>query len=548
MQLPAQIGKYELQEFLGGGMSHVYRAQDQVIGRTVVVKILTEAGVNDPESKARFLQEARLAGNIQHDNVVNIHDYGEEQGRPYIVMEYLRGEDLREAIRKGSLGSLDNKLRIALQISHALAYVHSLNIIHRDVKPENVRLDANGRVKLMDFGIAKSMNFSVTQAGMALGTPYYMAPELISGKPATELVDVYAFGILFYELLTGDRPIKGDTLEHIFYLIVQQPIDLAPLATAGAPDSVVDLIRRCAAKKAEERIQSFQEVSKALERILSEGDQPTMQHAAEPGPTVAIPSVKRRSWLMPVVLLLVLMSAAAAGLFWFLRGKAPEKMLATETGVMVLVDAGPFESGPEKKTITLPAFYIDETEVSNARYAAFSKASGHALPSGFPANAPDLPVVNVTMDDARAYARWAGKRVPTSLEWEKAARGTDGAMFPWGNERDPKRANVTDNPDLKEHALMPVNGRFAGSLSPYGAYHMVGNALELVESSQAPSSAAVEHFSFLNPPATGAEKWCQLRGGSFRMSLADAAVFESASVPERFSGPDIGFRCVRDVK
>src|SRR5579872_6530772 len=130
MQLPARIGKYELQEFLGGGMARVYRALDTVIGRTVAVKILTEEGCADEEIKSRFLQEARLAGNVTHDNIISIYDFGEDpEGRPFMVMEFLKGEDLRQAIKKGATGDTRNKLRIALNIARALEHVHSQSII-----------------------------------------------------------------------------------------------------------------------------------------------------------------------------------------------------------------------------------------------------------------------------------------------------------------------------------------------------------------------------------------------------------------------------------
>src|ERR1051326_7186107 len=180
MDLPARIGKYELQEFLGGGMSHVYRARDTVIGRTVAVKILTEEGCQDAEAKARFLAEARMAGNIAHDNVLSIYDFGEdERHRPFMVMEFLRGEDLRHAIKDGHTGDLKSKVKIALQVARALQYVHAQKIIHRDIKPENVHINSAGVVKLMDFGIAKTEGLAMTRAGYVLGTPYYMAPEQV---------------------------------------------------------------------------------------------------------------------------------------------------------------------------------------------------------------------------------------------------------------------------------------------------------------------------------------------------------------------------------
>src|SRR5215467_10553572 len=128
MQLPAMVGKYELLEFLGGGMSHVYRSRDTVIDRPVVVKILTNESCADPEAKARFLQEARLAGNIQHENIVSVFDYGEHDGLPYIVMEYLRGEDLRHAIREQHIHGFDRQVEIALSVAKALEHAHSRGI------------------------------------------------------------------------------------------------------------------------------------------------------------------------------------------------------------------------------------------------------------------------------------------------------------------------------------------------------------------------------------------------------------------------------------
>ncbi|MEK7409059.1 MAG: serine/threonine-protein kinase, partial [Acidobacteriota bacterium] len=274
LQLPARIGKYELVEFLGGGMSHVYRARDTLIGGTVVVKILTEAANRDPDAHARFLREARMARNVTHENIVAIYDFGEEHGRPYMVMEYLKGEDLRTAIREGHTGDLAQRLRIAIQVARAMECIHAQGIVHRDVKPDNVHLDAAGKIKLMDFGIAKTEDHSITRAGFTLGTPYYMAPEQVMGQKVTALADVYAFGILLFELTTGVKPIEADTVERIFFEILRKPLDLSPMRLLGVPQPICDLVSRCTGKAPAERVQSFTAVREELQRVLQELESP----------------------------------------------------------------------------------------------------------------------------------------------------------------------------------------------------------------------------------------------------------------------------------
>lgn len=268
MDLPARLGKYELQEFLGGSMAHVYRAQDTVLNRTVAVKILTEEGCNDRETKERFLQEARLAGGLSHDNIIRVFDFGEDNGRPFMIMEFLKGETLRDAIKGGRTGDLKKRLRIALQVVQALEYIHSHKIVHRDIKPDNVHIDLNGRVRLMDFGIAKAQNVKLTKAGFTLGTPYYMAPEQVMGQNVTHLVDIYAFGILLYELLSGTKPISGESIEKVFHKILNDPLPAEPLRQSGAPPAVRDVVMRCTAKNPQDRYSSFELMRAELERIL----------------------------------------------------------------------------------------------------------------------------------------------------------------------------------------------------------------------------------------------------------------------------------------
>jgi serine/threonine protein kinase len=270
MDAPRRISKYELQEFLGGAMSHVYKARDTALGRIVAIKILTDQGMADSETKNRFLEEARLSASLSHENIIRFYDYGEEDGRPYIVMELLTGETLGDAITTGRYRTLRAKLAVALEIGRALEYIHSRHIIHRDVKPQNIHIDESCRVKLMDFGVAKQEGLALTAAGFTLGTPYYMAPEQVQGRSISHRIDIYAFGVVLLEFLTGSRPINGSTVERIFDEIVYRPLNLAPLRTTQTPEAVCRLIERCTAKDPNARWASFAEVCRELERILNE--------------------------------------------------------------------------------------------------------------------------------------------------------------------------------------------------------------------------------------------------------------------------------------
>ena len=572
IQLPARISKYELLEFLGGGMSHVFRARDTVLGRTVAIKILTPAGVADADTKARFLQEARTASSISHENILAVYDFGEEAGKPYMVMEFLRGRTLRAAIHDGLLPDLPSKLRIALQVARALGYVHQNQVIHRDVKPENINVDDSGRAKLMDFGIAKAADLSLTQPGYVLGTPYYMAPEQIMGKAVTGSVDIYAFGIMLYEMLLGTRPYGGDSIETIFYKIMHEPLDLSPLAMAGVPPEVVAVVNRCTRKEAEARYPDFNATVADLENALGTqiGPKVTTTAAAVAPPQ---PKPSSRTPLFAGIGVAVVL-LAAGGAWWATRGPAkdttthseekkpkqepppePPAQITTSTGVMHLVPAGKFLFGEARKPEELAAFYIDETEVSNGSYAAFCAAKNYPRPPGFAvtpdgkAAKPDLPVVNVTIGDARAFAAWAGKRLPNAKEWEKAARGSEGRTYPWGEEKDASRANVAQAAQGKAPTLQPVNA-FPESASPYHALNMVGNVWEFIDEPVPASPEAIKFYAGrgMSPPPTASEPWVSTRGGSYKMPLDPSMTWDFQPVPERWAADSIGFRCVKDAK
>jgi serine/threonine protein kinase len=559
MQHPASIGKYDLEEFLGGGMSQVYRARDRVLGRSVAIKILTPQGCEDPEVRDRFLLEARMAGNISHENVISIYDFGEEEGKPFLVMEFLRGRTLRSLIKERQTGDTRNKLWIALQLGRALEYIHTRNIVHRDIKPENVHVNDQGCVKLMDFGIAKAQGLAMTQAGFVLGTPYYMAPEQVRGEEITPLVDVYGFGVLLYELFTGEIPYKADSAERIFYCIIAESPSLEKLQQESVPMRVQELILWCMKKVPAERPKGFAEVCATIEGLLGEygaragasakpplltTDAPTQ--ALRPEYVVQSEPVRQKGksfpwWMAGVGGALI---AGVVGVLIFVNSKgglvkqppALPPSISTTTGEMVLVRAGQFLYGEGRAKVNLPAFYVDKTEVSNAAYASFCKVSGCDVPVG----EADLPVTHVTVDQARKFAQWAGKRLPSDQEWEKAARGTDGRRFPWGDDPDITKANLNGS------GAVSVNS-FPQGQSPYGALQMAGNVLELVDTPRTATPAMLPDFSRLKPPATLDEPWVTLRGGGYSDPKIDHAVtWAWLAVPARLSSSKIGFRCVQD--
>jgi serine/threonine-protein kinase len=539
MDLPQRFGKYELIEFLGGGMAHVYRATDTVIGRTVAVKILTPESTGDADVKERFLQEARMAGNISHENVISIYDFGVSEGRPFLVMEFLQGDSLRSLIHDGRAGDLQQRLQIAVQAARAIEYIHASQIIHRDIKPDNIHVNPKGRVKLIDFGIAKMLDLQRTQPGYVLGTPYYMAPEQVRGDKITALVDVYAFGVLLFELMAGVKPFKAASVEEIFHRILSEPFDFSPLRQAGVSEPLYDLIVQCVAKNPAERPSGLKEVRERLEAILAPAPRQTVVEAPAPkGPVVSKPVA---------AILAVVLVAALVGAYFALRTKPPKPLdasIETSTGTMILIPGGPFASGADKQQMTVPDYYIDKTEVTNAAYQQYSKARGRQLPEGFNEDLA-YPVTNITIDDARDFAKWAGKRLPTMLEWEKAARGTDGRLYPWGNDADAQNANLSDGKTAGKLRPAADAGK---DVSPFGILNMGGNASEFVDQLRTPSEGAVRAFSSLvTPPPKSDEAWYTFRGGSYRLPLPSALTYEWGAIPARFRGPDLGFRCVRDA-
>src|SRR5512136_1540413 len=246
-------GRYQIIEELGhGGMGKVYKVQDTKIGEKIALKLIRpEAGL-DKRSQERFSNELKLARKIRHKNVCQMFDLGEDQGTSYITMEYVRGEDLKQLIRKVGRLSPGQAIAIARQVCDGLEEAHKLGVIHRDLKPQNIMIDEEGRARIMDFGIARSLaGKSITGAGVLIGTPEYMSPEQVEGKDVDQRSDIYSLGVILYEMLTGRVPFSGDTPFAVGVKIKSEiPKDPRQL-NPGIPDDLSCVILRCLEKDRE---------------------------------------------------------------------------------------------------------------------------------------------------------------------------------------------------------------------------------------------------------------------------------------------------------
>ncbi len=273
-----RLGVYEITALLGeGGMGQVYRAHDTKLNRDVALKILPDAFASDPDRLARFTREAQTLASLNHPNIAHIHGLEESGGVRALVMELVDGDDLSERIARGAV-PIDDALNIAKQIALALEAAHEQNIIHRDLKPANIKVRPDGTVKVLDFGLAKAMgptseasgealtmrSPAMTQAGIILGTAAYMSPEQARGKAVDKRADIWAFGCVLYEMLTGTRLFAGDSIPETLGLIFSREPDLATLP-AATPARVRTLIARCLVKDPRQRMRDIGEARLALD-------------------------------------------------------------------------------------------------------------------------------------------------------------------------------------------------------------------------------------------------------------------------------------------
>ncbi len=278
----ARLGPYEIHSALGaGGMGEVYRARDPRLGRDVAIKILPADFSADPDRLRRFEQEARSAAALNHPNILAVYDLGAHDGAPYVVSELLEGTTLREALANGAL-SVRKAVDYAIQIANGLAAAHEKGIVHRDLKPENVFITADGRAKILDFGLAKLIEtvplgagatMAATRAagtlpGIVLGTIGYMSPEQVRGQDVDHRSDIFSFGTILYEMVSGARAFQGDTpADTMSAILHSEPRDLTALTGDAVSPALERIVRHCLEKEPGRRFQSARDLAFDLETV-----------------------------------------------------------------------------------------------------------------------------------------------------------------------------------------------------------------------------------------------------------------------------------------
>jgi serine/threonine-protein kinase len=553
-------GKYRIIRQIGiGGMAIVYQAEHIHFRESCALKVISPELGNDEALAQRFMQEAILTRRLRHPNAVRVDDIDRaEDGSPFIVMEFLQGQTLHEVMHFDGPLPFTRVRTIALQVASALHAAHSIGIIHRDIKPANIVIipTPDGEIaKVLDFGIAKlketrldrafENDYTLTVAGMLVGTPAYMSPEQAMGKRGAELdgrSDLYSFAVVVYQMFTGYLPVRAETEEqYVVAHATAQPIEISRHLPELSPP-VAALIMRCLSKNPVDRPSDAQVIIREFQNWNPRQDRPrSTAPKKSPKPKSAV-SYSRLAWICLAASLVLLCIVLA----YFLRLKIQERSLANpdqipakqpsflalRTGDMILVPGGPAILGENRHSQFVRAFYIDKTEVSTRAYLEFCAQTNRPFPPDVSASDGDLPIRNVDFGDAKAFAHWAHKRLPTAAEWEKAARGPDGQNYPWGNDLGTGMARLPATLDDKTanaepQALPSPVESFPQGASPVGALNMVGNVWEWV-----------------NTPM-------QIRGGSYRSYPPDsnqsfaALVYAGEKVPADTKRPDLGFRCAR---
>ncbi|MBI4859517.1 MAG: SUMF1/EgtB/PvdO family nonheme iron enzyme [Candidatus Riflebacteria bacterium] len=611
-----------------GGFGSVWRATQVELGRPVALKLLHAHVLEDSDQVSRFMNEAKIAARLRHPNVVLLIDHGVDEGIPWIAYELVEGMSLRERLETGPLDWRD-AFRVGVQVALVLEEAHDLGILHRDIKPDNVLEYQPGVYKITDFGISKWLGETTirTQDGIVLGTPAYLSPLQIKGLGPEAQSDIYALGMTVYELLTGANPYSAGTLSELIRDKLAAPPPAPSSFVRSLPPDVDRIVMKALAMAREDRYPDARSFRKDLERVggitpspdaalrslarqkrpaakVTVASQPAVKRSWAEAATTAVNtrSGRRYAWGVAAAVVATLMlvlwhrdgvqtaprsggspspSASAVPSAPSVQPVLRRQITGRDGAPMVLVEGGRFIMGSRagspdetpEHPVTVSPFYIDTYEVTNRLYQRFCAETNHrgrAKPSRYPElELPDHPVTEIDWVDASAYCRWAGKRLPTEAEWEYAARGTTGRVFPWGNSISPKapEANFRDLsnhrrsdwlvPEETRRALpmligddgYPVTapvGSFPAGRSPWGAMDLAGNVSEWCADWYSRSHYASATSRDPTGPSTGTQRVA--RGGAWEGHFEQLRSTARAAYAPNSLRRFLGFRGVMDAR
>lgn len=491
-----RLGPYRVLKVLGaGGMGMVLQAEDPLLKRTVALKVMRPELAARDTNRQRFLREAQATAAIEHDHIVHIHQVGEDRGVPFIAMPFLKGEPLDARLKREGRLPIAEVIRIGRQIAEGLTAAHEHGLIHRDIKPGNIWLEAKtGRVKIVDFGLARGVagdDVNLTKTGTILGTPAYMAPEQAAANPVDHRADLFSLGAVLYRMVTGELPFQGaDTMSLLLALATKTPKAIRELNPA-VPPALADLVMRLLEKDAAARPTSARAVTDALAEL--EGVQIVDEMPRPPGSGPAFP-LRRRRLLIAMSAFLIVLGVGLSLLFRPDHNSvsqlskdsktrpdpdiAPLETIKNSLDMeLVLIPPGKFKMGQEEIIAPVYAtpvhdveitksFYMGKHEVTRgqfrkfverAKYTEAEKNGGHGVNATTGADeegmqynwknpgfeqTDDHPVVMVSWDDAQKFCAWLSAqerkkyRLPTEAEWEYCCRAGTTTLYGYGNDPD----------------------------------------------------------------------------------------------------------------
>jgi serine/threonine protein kinase len=615
-----RIGDYEIISSLGrGGFGSVYKARASN-GSLVALKVLNPQVLDNQKVVKKFFHEAMILAKLDHPNICRLIEFFPDGQNYAIVMEYVEGTELKELLQQQPNGLLpfDTAFRIAKQSLAAFQYAHENGILHRDIKPANIMINKEGNIKIMDFGIAKVAGAATHDTAASMLSIHYTPPERFDPSRVVDTrSDIYALGLVFYELFAGKRPFDVDETSQIMFWHLNEIPEPPETFVSGLPQEVSLAIQKALEKDPDDRFQDFKEFSDAigsgtpgvdytssLDDTIA-GDQTIVTSIIEPS-AIKKKAKKKKAEGMSAALIATI-SAAVVVLFIggflayqiFLKGPAtqgtaqqeipkieynggvpnskgyPEITHEKDNSIMIYIPKGDFIMGSDTysfeqpvQQISLDAYLIDKYLVTNRQFKQFVEETGYqtdAEKAGFgivrigrrmrefegatwrlPDGATpiegkeDYPVNQISYNDAIAYCEWAGKDLPTEAQWEKAARGPNGSIYPWGNsEPDDTTANFVDI-DLGETTAVTT---YEKGQSYYGAFDMAGNLNQWCKDWYAEGERQAE-----NPTGPKEGTTRVLKGGSFTEGIDSLRSTSRTSAEPSASSAIYGFRCVKKAE